>query len=100
MGHSSALIGVRVFTENEGGSAVKVGWDEALGKALGELERVLALGNTKALGNVRRVGTEDGMRVNWAETQGLPRLDGLVSGNGGSRKASKNERNKQQLHGS
>ena len=55
MGNTCVLIGVRVLTENEGGDTVEVGRDETLCEALCELERVLALGNTKALGNVRRV---------------------------------------------
>ena len=95
VGDAGVLIGVRILTENEGGNAVEVGRDETLREVLREVEGVLALGNTKALGNVRRVGTEDSMRVNWTETQGLPRPHRLVSGDGGSRKASKKERNKQ-----
>ena len=83
MGNTSVLIGVRVLPENEGGGAVEVGRDEALCKVLRELEGVLALGSTKALRDVRGVATEDGVRVHWAETQGLPRLDRLVGGDGG-----------------
>jgi hypothetical protein len=81
MGDTGVLIGVRVLTESEGGDAVKVRRDEALCKALRKLERVLALGNAKAL---RRVATEDSVRVHWTETQRLPRFDRLVSGDGSS----------------
>lgn len=100
VGDAGVLIGVRVLTENEGGNAVEVGRDETICEALREVEGVLALGDTKALGNVRRVGTEDSVRVNWTETQGLPRPHRLMGGDGGSRKASQKERNKQQLHSS
>jgi len=83
VGDASILIGVRVLPENEGSGAVKVGRDEALSEVLRELERGLVLGRPKALRDVRGVATEDGMRVHWAETQRLPRLDRLVGGDGG-----------------
>ena len=84
MGDTGVLIRVRVLTENKGGGVLKVGRDETLREALGELERILVLRNAKALGDVRRVGMEDGVRVNWTETQRLPRLNRLVGGDRGS----------------
>ena len=68
MGDTSVSIGVRVLTKNKGGDVVKVRRDETLCEALRELERVLALGETKTLRNVQRVGVEDSMRVHWTET--------------------------------
>ena len=84
MGNTGILIRVRVLTENEDGGVVKVGRDETLREALRKLERIVALRNAEALGNFRRVGTEDCVRVNWAEAQRLPRLDRLVGGDRGS----------------
>ena len=69
MGDTSVLIGVRVLTENEGRNVFKVKRDEAVRKTLGELEGVLALGNPETLGDFRRIGTEDGVRVNRTEAQ-------------------------------
>jgi len=83
VGHTGVLIGVRVLPEDEGSGAVEVGRDEALCKVLRELEGVLALESIKALRDIRGVGAEDGVRVHWAETQGLSRLDRLVGGDGG-----------------
>lgn len=60
-----------------------MGRNEAIGEVLRELERVLALETTETLGDARRVGVEYSVRVNWAETQRLPRLDRLVSGDRG-----------------
>ena len=84
MGDTGVGIGVRVLAENEGGDGVKVRRDKALCEALRELERALALGDAEALGDVRRVGTEDSMGVHRTETQRLSWLCRLVSGDRGS----------------
>ena len=99
MRHPGVPIGVRVLSENEGGGAVQVRRNEAVCEALGKLERVPSLGSTKVLGNGGRVGAEDGMRVNWTETERLPGLNRLVCDNGGGGKAGEKKRNEQQLHG-